>query len=69
MTTTTTAAPAGAAYHVTGSFGGTGSGPGKFGPPRADYRTFRLLTSPGGIAFDGNSVLVADPHALVAMQS
>jgi tripartite motif-containing protein 71 len=55
------AAPAGAAYHVTGSFGGTGSGPGKFGPPRADYRTFRLLTSPGGIAFDGNSVLVADP--------
>ena len=55
------AAPAGAEYHVAGSFGGTGSGPGEFGPPRADFRTFRLLTSPGGIAFAGNTVLVADP--------
>jgi len=55
------AAPAGAAYHVVGSFGGTGSGKGKFGPPRADFKTFRLLTSPGGIAFAGNKVLVADP--------
>ncbi len=53
--------PAGAAYHVAGSFGGTGSGPGRFGPPRADFRTFRLLTSPGAVAFAGKSVLVADP--------
>jgi DNA-binding beta-propeller fold protein YncE len=55
------AAPAHAAYHVTGSFGGTGSRPGKFGPPRSDFRTFRLLTSPGGIAFSGNTVYVSDP--------
>jgi tripartite motif-containing protein 71 len=55
------AAPAGADYQVAGSFGGTGSGPGEFGPPRASFRTFRLLTSPGGIAFAGNTVLVADP--------
>jgi tripartite motif-containing protein 71 len=55
------AAPASADYHVVGSFGGTGSGKGEFGPPRADFRTFRLLTSPGGIAFAGNKVLVADP--------
>jgi tripartite motif-containing protein 71 len=55
------AAPAGADYRVVDSFGGAGSGPGKFGPPRAAYRTFRLLTSPGGIAFAGHTVLVADP--------
>lgn len=55
------AVPASAAYHLVGSFGGTGSGPGKFGPPRADFKTFRLLTSPGGIAFSGNQALVADP--------
>lgn len=52
---------AGAAYQQVGAFGGTGSGPGGFGPPRADYRSFRLLTSPGGIAFAGSTVLVADP--------
>jgi len=50
-----------AAYTVAKTFGGTGGGPGEFGPPRADYRTFRLLTSPGGIAFAGNDVLVSDP--------
>ncbi len=55
------AAPAGAAYRVVDSFGGVGSGPGKFGPPRADFKTFRLLTSPGGIAFSGNTVYVSDP--------
>jgi DNA-binding beta-propeller fold protein YncE len=54
-------APAHAAYHVVGSFGGSGTGPGEFGPPRADFRTFRLLTSPGGIAFSGKTVYVADP--------
>jgi tripartite motif-containing protein 71 len=56
------AAPAApAAYQVTGSFGRPGAGPGEFGPPRADFRTFRLLTSPGGVAFAGGTVLVADP--------
>jgi DNA-binding beta-propeller fold protein YncE len=55
------AGPASADYHVTGAFGGAGTGRGEFGPPRADFRTFRLLTSPGGIAFAGNTVLVADP--------
>jgi tripartite motif-containing protein 71 len=55
------AAPAVAAYRPAGSFGHAGSGPGGFGPPRADFQTFRLLTSPGGVAFAGNTVLVADP--------
>lgn len=57
----TAVAPAHAAYRVVGSFGGTGAGKGKFGPPRADFRTFRLLTSPGGVAFSGNTVYVSDP--------
>jgi DNA-binding beta-propeller fold protein YncE len=56
-----TAAPAEAAYRVAGSFGHAGSGPGGFGPPRADFQTFRLLTSPGAVAFAGNTVLVAEP--------
>ena len=55
------AAPASAEYRVAGSFGGPGTGKGQFGPPRSDFRTFRLLTSPGGIAFSGNTVYVADP--------
>src|SRR4051794_18417647 len=55
------AAPAGAEYRVVGELGHAGGGPGGFGAPRADYRTFRLLTSPGAVAFAGNSVLVADP--------
>jgi DNA-binding beta-propeller fold protein YncE len=56
------AAPAAqAAYTVADVFGRPGSGPGEFGPPRADFRNFRLLTSPGGIAFSGGEVLVADP--------
>jgi tripartite motif-containing protein 71 len=55
------AAPAPAAYQVAGSFGHAGSGPGGFGPPRAAFRDYRLLTSPGGVAFAGNTVLVSDP--------
>jgi sugar lactone lactonase YvrE len=55
------AGPAAADYRMTGSFGRAGSGPGGFGPPRADFHTFRLLTSPGAVAFAGNTVLVADP--------
>jgi DNA-binding beta-propeller fold protein YncE len=55
------AAPAAsAARPVIGSFGGPGTGPGKFGPARAEYRAFLLRTGPGGIAFSGNQVLVAD---------
>ena len=50
-----------AAYTVANVFGRPGSGPGEFGPPRADFRTFRLLTSPGGIAFAGKDVLISDP--------
>lgn len=49
------------AYRVAGSFGKPGSGPGEFGAPRADFRTYRLLTSPGGIAFAGGDVLISDP--------
>ena len=52
---------AGADYRVTGSIGHAGHGPAGFGAPRADYRTFRLLTSPGAVAFAGSTVLVADP--------
>ena len=56
------AAPAAQAeYRMAGAFGHPGSGPGAFGPPRADFRTYRLLTSPGGIAFAGGQVLVSDP--------
>jgi tripartite motif-containing protein 71 len=55
------AAPAPAAYHVVDTFGRSGTGPGEFGPARAAFRTFRLLTSPGAIAFAGKTVLVADP--------
>jgi tripartite motif-containing protein 71 len=55
------ATPALAAYSYEGSFGHAGGGPGGFGPPRADYRLYRLKTSPGAIAFDGaGNVWVAD---------
>ncbi|MDQ6915591.1 MAG: NHL repeat-containing protein [Actinomycetota bacterium] len=55
------AGPALADYSYQGSFGHPGSGPGGFGPPRANYRLYRLLTSPGAIAFDGQgNVWVAD---------
>jgi tripartite motif-containing protein 71 len=50
-----------AAYVRVDSFGREGSGPGAFGPPRANFRAFRLQTSPSGIAFAGTTVLVADP--------
>lgn len=55
------AAPALADYSYLGSFGHPGSRPGGFGRPRANYRAYRLLTSPGAIAFDGQgSLWVAD---------
>jgi DNA-binding beta-propeller fold protein YncE len=56
------AAPAACAEHrVVGTFGGPGTGPGQFGPPRYDYRAYLLRTGPAGIAFAGNEVLVSDP--------
>ena len=56
-----TAPAAFAGYVYQGSFGHPGGGPGGFGPPRADYRLYRLKTSPGAIAFDGQGNLwVAD---------
>ena len=55
------AVPALAAYHYEGSFGQPGGGRGGFGPPRADYRLYRLKSSPGAVAFDGRgNVWVAD---------
>jgi len=57
------AAPAAAwaDYGTVASFGGPGRGVARFGPPRNNFDFFRLGTSPGGIAFDGQgNVLVAD---------
>jgi tripartite motif-containing protein 71 len=55
------AAPAQAAYVRVGTLGGPGVGPGRFGPPRAFFRMFRLDTSPSGVAFDDQgNVYVAD---------
>src|SRR5207249_366156 len=51
------ATPALADYTYDGSFGHPGGGPGGFGPPRADYRLYRLKTSPGAIAFDARGNL------------
>jgi DNA-binding beta-propeller fold protein YncE len=51
------ATPALADYTYDGSFGHPGGGPGGFGPPRADYRLYRLKTSPGAIAFDAHGNL------------
>ncbi|MDX6670597.1 MAG: tripartite motif-containing protein 71 [Solirubrobacteraceae bacterium] len=52
---------ASASRAVIGTFGGPGTGPGQFGSPRADYRAYLLRTGPGGIAFAGSEVVVADP--------
>jgi DNA-binding beta-propeller fold protein YncE len=51
------AAPALADYAYQGSFGKAGKGRGGFGAGRANYRAYRLLTSPGAIAFDGRGNL------------
>jgi tripartite motif-containing protein 71 len=55
------AGPALADYRYEGSFGHPGGGAGGFGPPRADYRLYRLKSSPGAVTFDGQgNVWVAD---------
>jgi DNA-binding beta-propeller fold protein YncE len=55
------APPALADYTYQGSFGGAGRGAGGFGPGRENFRAYRLLSSPGAIAFDGQgNVWVSD---------
>jgi DNA-binding beta-propeller fold protein YncE len=61
VTALATAAPALAHYSYLGSFGHPGSGPAGFGARRADYRNYRLLRSPGAVAFGARGdVWVAD---------
>jgi DNA-binding beta-propeller fold protein YncE len=54
-------APAHAAFVRADSFGHAGKGRGGFGSPRSSYGSFRLGSSPAGLAFSGSTVLVANP--------